>query len=48
MIDYKTPRGRKDSYHAADERIPAMAWVVGLTLLAAVFGLVPLMYWVMQ
>jgi hypothetical protein len=35
-------------YSRADERIPPVAWVVGLTLLAAVFGLVPLMSWVMQ
>jgi hypothetical protein len=35
-------------YTRADERIPPVAWVVGLTLLAAVFGLVPLMSWVMQ
>lgn len=35
-------------YSQSDDRIPPMAWVVGLTLLAAVFGLVPLMSWVMQ
>ena len=35
-------------YTRADERIPPIAWVVGLTLLAAVFGLVPFMSWVMQ
>jgi len=35
-------------YTKADEKIPVMAWVVGLTLLAAVFGLVPLLSWVMQ
>jgi hypothetical protein len=35
-------------YSAVDERIPPIAWVVGLTLLAAVFGLVPFMAWVMQ
>ncbi len=35
-------------YTRADERIPPVAWVVGLTLLAAVFGIVPLMSWVMQ
>ena len=35
-------------YTRADEQIPFVAWVVGLTLLAAVFGLVPFMAWVMQ
>ena len=35
-------------YTQADERIPPVAWVVGLTLLAAVFGIVPLISWVMQ
>ena len=35
-------------YTRADEQIPLVAWVVGLTLLAAVFGLVPFMAWVMQ
>ena len=35
-------------YSSADERIPPIAWVVGLTLLGVVFGLVPFMSWVMQ
>ena len=35
-------------YSTADERIPPIAWVVGLALLAVVFGLVPFMAWVMQ
>jgi hypothetical protein len=35
-------------YTRADERIPGIAWVVGLALLAVVFGLVPFMAWVMQ
>jgi hypothetical protein len=35
-------------YSAADERIPPIAWVVGLALLGVVFGLVPFMAWVMQ
>ena len=46
----RTPRHRSvySRYTRADERIPPMAWVVGLTLLAAVFGLVPLLSWIMQ
>jgi hypothetical protein len=46
----RTPRSMRvySLYTRADERIPPVAWVVGLTLLAAVFGLVPLMSWVMQ
>ena len=35
-------------YTRADERIPPIAWVVGLVLLGLVFGLVPFMAWVMQ
>jgi RsiW-degrading membrane proteinase PrsW (M82 family) len=35
-------------YTRADERIPPIAWVVGLALLGVVFGLVPFMAWVMQ
>ena len=35
-------------YTRADERIPPVAWVVGLALLGVVFGLVPFMSWVMQ
>jgi hypothetical protein len=38
MRDYKRP----------DDRIPPIAWVVGLALLGVVFGLVPFMSWVMQ
>lgn len=34
-------------YSRADERIPPVAWAVGLALLGAVFGLVPVMAWVM-
>jgi hypothetical protein len=46
----RTDRHRRvySRYTRADEKIPVMAWVVGLTLLAAVFGLVPLLSWVMQ
>jgi hypothetical protein len=46
----RTPRSMRvySRYTRADERIPPVAWVVSLTLLAAVFGLVPLMSWVMQ
>jgi hypothetical protein len=35
-------------YTRADERIPPVAWAVGLALLGVVFGLVPFMAWVMQ
>jgi RsiW-degrading membrane proteinase PrsW (M82 family) len=35
-------------YTQADERIPPIAWVVGLAFLGLVFGLVPFMVWVMQ
>jgi hypothetical protein len=35
-------------YTRADERIPLIAWVVGLALLGVVFGIVPFMAWVMQ
>jgi hypothetical protein len=48
MNDYKTPRGRKDTYHAADDKIPLSAWIVGLTLLALVFAFFPLLSLVMQ
>jgi hypothetical protein len=47
MNDYKTPRGRTDIYHAVEDKIPLSAWLVGLLLLATVFGLVPLLAWVM-
>jgi hypothetical protein len=30
-------------YSAADERIPPIAWVVGLLMLAMVFGFFPLL-----
>ena len=46
----RTPREmqRYSRYSRADERIPPVAWIVGLALLGAVFGLVPFMAWVMQ
>jgi hypothetical protein len=46
----RTDRHRRvySRYTRVDEKIPVMGWVVGLTLLAAVFGLVPLLSWVMQ
>lgn len=34
-------------YSAADERIPPIAWVVGLLMLAFVFGFFPLLSLVM-
>ena len=44
----KTQRQRKDSYHSVSDKIPLSAWLVGLLLLATVFGLVPLLAWVMN
>ena len=35
-------------YSRADERIPPIAWVVGLLMLALVFGFFPLLSLVMQ
>lgn len=37
----------QDKYHALDDKIPLSAWIVGLALLASVFGLIPFLYWVM-
>jgi hypothetical protein len=48
MNDYKTPRGRKDTYHAVEDKIPLSAWIVGLILLALVFAFFPLLSLVMQ
>ena len=41
----RTPRERKrySRYSQADERIPPIAWVVGLLMLAMVFGFFPLL-----
>jgi hypothetical protein len=41
----RTPRERKrySRYTPADERIPPVAWVVGLLMLALVFGFFPLL-----
>jgi hypothetical protein len=46
----RTPRSMRgySRYSQADERIPLVAWIVGLALLGVVFGLVPFMAWVMQ
>jgi len=48
MNDYKTPRGRKDTYHAVEDKIPLSAWIFGLIMLAIVFAFFPLLSLVMQ
>jgi len=45
----RTPREHKrySRYSQADDRIPPIAWVVGLLMLAMVFGFFPLLSLVM-
>lgn len=46
----RTPRSMRvySRYTRADERIPPIAWVIGLLMLALVFGFFPLLSLVMQ
>lgn len=46
----RTPRSMRvySRYTRADERIPPIAWVIGLFMLALVFGFFPLLSLVMQ